>query len=78
MLFDRADPRESDPFTVRAYPWMRYGFDLWPAVAASDAGQQRPFPGGVDSAPLDTATAELARRDVAAVLIPALVPAPRP
>ena len=78
VLFDRADRHEPYPFTVRAYPWMRYGFDLRPAAAASEPGQQRPFPGGVDPAPLDAATAELARRDVAAVLIPALVPAPHP
>jgi len=78
VLFDRADPHAPDPFVVLAYPWMGYGFDLWPAVAASDAGRQRPSPGGVDLAPLDTATAELARRDLAAVFIPALVPAPHP
>jgi dienelactone hydrolase len=65
VLFELADADEPDPFTVRAYPWTRYGFDLWPAL-------------GGDPAPLDAAVAELARRDVAAVLIPALAPDPRP
>ena len=78
VLFDRADPHAPDPFTVREYPWTRYGFDLWPAVAATVVGRQRPRPGAADPAPLDAAAAELARRDVAAVLVPALVPVPPP
>jgi dienelactone hydrolase len=78
VFFDHKDPHEPDPFIVRAYPWMYYGFDLWPAVAAIAARRHQPFPGGMDSARFDAASAELARRDLAAVLIPALVPVQRP
>lgn len=79
VLFDRTSADERDPFTIRAYAWMRYGFDLWPAVAAIEAEQGRPFPSGLEPPPLDTATAGLARRDVASLFLPALLaPAQHP
>jgi dienelactone hydrolase len=73
-LFDYTDRTRPDPFVVRAYAWMHYAFDLWPAVAALAARRHLPFPGGMDPARLDAASAELARREVAATLVAALRP----
>jgi hypothetical protein len=74
-LFDWTDRTRADPFIVRAYAWMHYAFDLWPAVAAVAARRGVLFPGGMDPARLDAASAEAARREVAAVLVLALAPA---